>query len=325
MSVGHEAMLATPAFRAPTALPTTLAPSHHPLIAGDDVWIYCGWQRPNSWMEHHQATVMIVCVLAGGECRATTRPPNGRTVHHRIPIGHVWIVPAGLLREMRWLEPVELLVLYVESQRGRDFCGHPVIDPSVARLGHYAQKEAAIGSLCESLRDHNRTGQSDEHCHIGVAGTALASFIVRAHFAPQRQWKQNGLRLREADLQRVELHIEENLSTPFSLAVLARVACLSPAYFCRVFKATTGYKPREYFNRRRMWRAKERIETGEHTISEVAYDLAIYDLGHFGRLFRKFFNTPPRAFLPRQKKTTASKRIAIGAELDRTDSGKVGA
>lgn len=203
---------------------------------------------------------------------------------------------------MRWLEPVELLVLYAETQRGRDFCGHPVIDPSVERLGHYAQKEPAIGVLCESLRDHSRTGQSGDHCHIGVSGTALASFILRAHFAPKRQWKQTGLRLREVDFQRVELYIEENLSTPFSLAVLARVACLSPAYFCRVFKATTGYKPRDYFNRRRVLQAKERIATGEHTISEVAYDLGIYDLGHFGRLFRKFFNAPPRAFLPRQKK-----------------------
>ena len=295
-------MPATLAFRAPTTLPTALAPSHHPLVEGDGVWIYCGWQRPNSWLEHHHATLMIVCVLAGGDCRATSRPANGRIAHHRIPAGHVWIVPAGLVRKMSWLEPVELVVLYAEAQRGRDFCGHPVIDPSVERLGHYSQKEPAIGSLCESLRDHSRIGQSSDHCHIGVSGTALASFILRAHFAPQRRWKQNGLRLREADFQKVELHIEEHLHVPFSLPVLARAAGLSPGHFCRLFKATTGFRPRDYYNRRRVLRAKERIETGKYTVSEVAYDFGIYDLGHFGRLFRKVLNASPRAFLPRSKK-----------------------
>jgi AraC-like DNA-binding protein len=129
---------------------------------------------------------------------------------------------------------------------------------------------------------------------------------LRAHFAPQRQWKQSGPRLREVDFRRVELHIEEHLGTPFSLAAFARAARLSPSYFCRLFKATTGYKPRDYFNRRRVLQAKERLETGKHSVSEVAYDLGIYDLGHFGRLFRKFLHASPRTFLPRQEKQSRS-------------------
>jgi AraC family transcriptional regulator len=299
MAKSDQAVPAVPPHQRP-ALPPALRRYRRPLVGGDGVWVYCDWQKPNFWPEHRHAELQILCGFDGADCRVKWPGADGQPVGHQIPAGHIWIMPPGLPHEVHWREAAEVIVLLVKAHRVLELCGHEVSQPSVQPLRHYAQKEPAVGVLCEALRDHARTGQSQDDPHIGSVGTTLASFILRAHFEPRRQWQQHGPRLREVDFRRVELHIAKYLNKPYSLAAFARTARLSPAYFCRAFKATTVYRPRDFFNRRRILWAKELLETGQRNVSQVAYELGIFDLGHFGRLFRRFLHASPRTFLPRR-------------------------
>src|SRR4029453_722281 len=66
----------------------------------------------------------------------------------------------------------------------------------------------------------------------------------------------------------VEL-IRSNLSHDLSLGELARAANLSPFYFARLFKQSTGIAPHGYVMARRVERAKELLRNGMVPIVEV--------------------------------------------------------
>lgn len=271
------------------------------LIEAQGIRIQCGRQEPRIWTDRCHSSLLIAFVFEGADCHAKWRAGDNHLERRRIPPGHVWIMPPGLHYDVQWRACADLIELHIQAAQIRDFSAELIVVPSAKRLEDYVQQEPVIGLLCHALRDHIRSGVSDDNHHTSTVGAALASFTLRAHFAPQRRWRRGDC-LRDDELHRVERLIEKNLRERFSLAALAREAHLSPSHFCRKFKATTGSRPRDYFNLRRVLWAKARLEAGAESVSEVAYDMGVYDLGHFGRLFRKFLHASPRVFLSHGRK-----------------------
>ena len=283
-----------------------LAPSlrdpRRPLARGDGVWVYFDHQEPNYWPEHHHERVQVVLVFDGADCEVAWRGHDGRRVVRGLKPGHVWILPASTVQEIRWRETADLAVLFVEPETAREFCGFRVESPSIRPLQEYVDRQPAVGLLCDTLRAEARQPPDHPRRHAGVVGAALASFVLQAHFAPERsETRTRGPRLRPEDRERVDRHMVEHLSEPFSLPVLAHVARMSRWHFCRMFKAETTLTPREYFNRCRVLRAKGMIETGRFTFTQVMHALGFSELGHFTRVFKKHLHVAPRKFLPRQE------------------------
>jgi AraC-like DNA-binding protein len=63
--------------------------------------------------------------------------------------------------------------------------------------------------------------------------------------------------LRQSSLQRVLEHLEAHLTQELPVTALAAVADLSPSYFSRLFKRSTGLSPHQYLLRQRIERARE--------------------------------------------------------------------
>jgi AraC-like DNA-binding protein len=227
--------------------------------------------------------------------------PDGRKVTQPITPDHVWILPAGVEQEIHWRQTADLIILFVEMAAVQAFCGQVPVHASVRPMRDYSDREPAIGMLCDELRRQARQVNFDSDSHVGAVGACLASFVARTYFAPGViRAPHSGMKA--ADRARVEQHIMAHLSEPFSLDALAQAARLSRSHFCRRFKAETGFKPRDYFNRCRILRAQEMLATGGFNLSEVAFKLGFSELGHFTRVFRKVLHAPPRAFLPRKEK-----------------------
>lgn len=56
-------------------------------------------------------------------------------------------------------------------------------------------------------------------------------------------------------INKVFEHIDKNLDSDLSLAVVSEIACFSPFHFHRVFKTITGETLNEYVTRRRIEKA----------------------------------------------------------------------
>ena len=84
-------------------------------------------------------------------------------------------------------------------------------------------------------------------------------------------------------------------STVSSLSTLARLCNVNPSHFCRMFKKTTGKTPVQYLTEIRLGEAMTMLKDTDKSISQIACEVGIGDLGYFGRRFKEYFGITPSA------------------------------
>jgi AraC family L-rhamnose operon regulatory protein RhaS len=80
---------------------------------------------------------------------------------------------------------------------------------------------------------------------------------------------------------------------PYSVASGAKAAGISVDHFSALFRASTGYGPTDYFQRRRVHRACQLLLNPRPTITEVAAELGYSDAPHFCRVFKRYKGITP--------------------------------
>lgn len=88
--------------------------------------------------------------------------------------------------------------------------------------------------------------------------------------------------------------IEENLENcEFSVIDVAEALHLNPIYFGRLFKSATGKSFREYLMNRRLNKARQLLETGRISVTEVCFQVGINSQSYFSTSFKKLFGILP--------------------------------
>lgn len=100
-------------------------------------------------------------------------------------------------------------------------------------------------------------------------------------------------------IQTVLTYAKRNLRKTLSVEELAKVAHLSPRQFSRLFRTETGRSPAKAIEGLRAEEARIMIESGEHSIDEVAEHTGFGDRDRMRRAFRRAFGQPPQ-FLKRK-------------------------
>ncbi|WP_087026321.1 helix-turn-helix domain-containing protein [Thaumasiovibrio subtropicus] len=106
---------------------------------------------------------------------------------------------------------------------------------------------------------------------------------------------------RRAD-QRIEpvlAHIMADVSAPFSIDNLAKLACLSPTQFKKRFKSHTGSTPIQYITSHRMEKARALLMHSDLPVALIAEQVGYQDPSAFSRRFLKHFGQNPTAFQPK--------------------------
>jgi AraC family transcriptional regulator len=103
-------------------------------------------------------------------------------------------------------------------------------------------------------------------------------------------------------------HIATHLDDALELEALARVACLSPFHFHRVFRGMVGETPLELTRRLRLERAASRLKDTTHPITQIAFDAGYETHEAFTRAFRAAYSTSPSGF-----RTRTYQRIEIAS------------
>lgn len=75
---------------------------------------------------------------------------------------------------------------------------------------------------------------------------------------------------------------------------LARIALMSESKLKKIYKQAFGMGLYEYYQKNRMHKAKEFLNSGEYTVSQVGTMLGYHNLSNFSASFKKEFNQLPR-------------------------------
>lgn len=135
---------------------------------------------------------------------------------------------------------------------------------------------------------------SSEAEHIGVAAiwnaqtawdvcSALKQFLSEHELKPSL--RRHSVRM---EIAKAMQYISEHYTEQITLTNLAETACLSPNYFCRIFKSETGLNYSEYMNRFRLEQAKKLLRTTTMHTNEIAEKVGFKDYRYFCRIFKEY-------------------------------------
>ncbi|HKB29229.1 MAG TPA: AraC family transcriptional regulator, partial [Streptosporangiaceae bacterium] len=173
---------------------------------------------------------------------------------------------------------------------GTPFFPDPVVDDPVSRR-----------LLAEA---HLAAETSDSLTASSFLYTAVAALLARhaagargpegrrqALVYPERLPRQPALRAAAAARE----ILDERLTDPPRLAVLAAAVGASPFSLLRAFRAATGLPPHAYLNQRRVRLARDLLGRGVRP-AEVAARVGFADQAHLTRHFKRIVGVPPGAY-----------------------------
>jgi AraC family transcriptional regulator len=131
--------------------------------------------------------------------------------------------------------------------------------------------------------------------------TALASHLLTRYSSQPVAMREYRGGMSTNQLRRTIDFIEANLGGNFGLAELAANVRISPFYFCRLFKQSTGLSPHQFVIRERIEHARQMLKEHRLTTVEIASNLGFSDQSHFARVFRGLVGTTPKHYASRYR------------------------
>jgi AraC-like DNA-binding protein len=98
-----------------------------------------------------------------------------------------------------------------------------------------------------------------------------------------------------------QLLIEE-AGEPLSIEAVARASGMSPFHFSRRFDAVFGVTPHQARIAARLDRAKLLLAGGEHSVTEVCFEIGFSSLGSFSALFARRVGEAPSSYRRRVRR-----------------------
>ncbi len=163
---------------------------------------------------------------------------------------------------------------------------------SLSSLDSYCSKmsdNVAASSLMDRI--WHATSDAGPAANLYVDGLAMQFLAVMTHasgLAPL-----GGARPEDERIARVIDYVEAHIGEPFDIGTLAGIACLSPAHFSRIFKATVGTPVWAYVQERRCVRVKEMLVATHLPLIEIAFRCGFSSQAHFTRAISKHFGATP--------------------------------
>lgn len=229
--------------------------------------------------------IFIYCVRGAGWCELAG-------VRHAIGAGEVLVIPPGMPHvygaeenrpwTIHWfhaqgtLVPAYLAELNVSP-------AHPLVF-----LGHDPQWLALFEEVLDAV-EHGYAPQQLLHAAHALAHL-LAVMVRHRH----EHWRE------EPDapqkIARTIAYMKRHLDQALRLDALAALAGLSRSRYTALFKEQTGYAPIDYFNRLRMHRACQWLDTTELSVKAIAARLGYGDPLYFSRMFRLVNDMSPMEY-----------------------------
>lgn len=128
-----------------------------------------------------------------------------------------------------------------------------------------------------------------------LVAEALLRQLIFAIFQNIKQQNRNNYAI-SLKIEKIIQYMQQKINHPVTLAELAALVQLSPAYLSRAFKDATGYSVIAFFNKMKIDKAKELMSEGNQKVKEAAQALGFTDEFYFSRTFKKIAGISPSEY-----------------------------
>lgn len=238
---------------------------------------------------------VITVILAGSASLQRTR--NGRTQVRKVTSGDVVITPVG--PPVRWVQAGQTLaiVLRLSPESVRAVAGDEwALDPDrFAVREAFPTRDTIIDEIARRLLAALELEAEEALFDADTLTSELAIHLLR-NYTTSGIDESPKVRLSPHKLRRAIEYIDENLSSPVTLAAVANAVALSPGHFAHAFREATGVAPHRYVVERRVEVAKSLLRQSNLPITEIADRIGCSSHSHFSVLFHRVTGLTPRQF-----------------------------
>lgn len=157
----------------------------------------------------------------------------------------------------------------------------------------YADILEAANSIFENVKSH-----TDEDGLIAVGWMLIFFGLVKKHhlYSKKSILQSRSKNIRTDQISDALNFIRNNYNQELNLQNMAESVALSPKYFCRLFKESTGHTPIEYLNWFRVNRACTLLRESNEKLLDIALECGFNDFSYFTKTFRRYKGMPPSKY-----------------------------
>ena len=284
----------------PTTELVTEALSHFPVLTSKNIdWdgMYLAYDRimqPGETLEIVIPQYSVLIFTETPELVISRRRIAGEMRKEEIKVADVVIIPANASHQVQWENAGSWIMLGMEPRVFESALYETVDFDNIEITSHFAQNDPLIYQLGLQLKREVETGGLGGRLYADAIANLMAVHLFNNYATAKPQIKSYSNGLANYKLKQVLEYIDANMGKSLSLEELAQLTHMSPGYFSRLFKQSTGYTPHQYLIRRRVKQAKELLRQRKLSIADIAYQVGFANQGHLNYHFKKLTGVTPK-------------------------------
>jgi AraC-like DNA-binding protein len=185
---------------------------------------------------------------------------------------------------------------YLEQLFGN--ISHPLVKNILEAEENFAYETAVNAEMIKTASEmmHPSVPESIEIYYCKLKWQELLcnifSLLVQRDAIPARTLHIDDIK----SIYSIKLQLQNNLSEPPNIGLLAKEIGMSEPKMRKLFKQTFGKSTFEFFQFNRMQEAARLLRNNRLSVSEVGYQLGFSNLSHFSRVFEQYIGMKPKKY-----------------------------
>ena len=231
----------------------------------------------------------------------TKRTIDGTSKVDSIKTGDIVVVPANVSHGVRWTGEVGILLIGLDPALFVDAIDNAAHLKPTQLVPHFATPDPLVYQLGLSLKNRLEQDPVGSRLYAETTAAMLSVHLLQHYGQRKLEFKNYADGLAQPTLRQVIDYIHANLNQELGLAELAAIAHLSPHYFTRLFKRSTGCTPHQFVIRCRVEQAKALLLSGKDSIAEIAQQVGFANQAHLNVHIKRSLGVTPRMILEQRK------------------------
>ncbi len=227
----------------------------------------------------------------------TERIIDGHFLREENVQGDLIIVPANTTHQAAWYSEGASVAIAIDPLMFAQTV-YEVIDPdTIELLPQFATPDPFVYQIGVALKSALMKNSSTSRLYAETLINALILHLLENYSTTRKNYFEPiAGTLPQYKLQQTIDYIHAYLDSDLSLNQLAASIQMSPHYFSRLFKKTTGFTPHQYVINCRIEKAKDLLKKGKLSIAEIAQEVGFVDQSHLHRCFKRKVGITPKQF-----------------------------